>query len=602
MVLHCMASNRAILGVYLRACRPYWALLLSALVFFAIGSLCNTALPAFILRIIVNALSDTSLSREAATAIALRALALLLVTHIIMNITYRLGDITLIRGQSLVLRDVTVLAFSRLRQHSLTFFESTFTGSLVAKSRRFVRSFEIIHDRFVFGLFTLSIHLIASTIALTWAMQWIGGIFLVWCALFITVSFYLMQWRLTTDLEESEEDSRVTGVLADLLTNIRSVQVSGAGTREDAHFCGVATKEWRARLRAWNRHTVIYGVQGVLISLLELPVLYLSIRLWERGSLSIGDIVLMQTILAGGMRHMWELGRTMKDIAKALTNASELVDILEQPLEIAPPTFPRGGVIERGAIHFDNVRFGYTSGRPVLHGLTLHLLPGERVGVVGRSGVGKTTLGKLLLRFIDIQEGSVSIDGVDVRAYAVDLLRRSIGLVPQDPILFHRTIGENIAYGRPEASEKEIIAAAKRAHIHNVIVELQKGYNTLVGERGVKLSGGERQRVLLARVFLQNPPVILLDEPTSALDSESERVVQENLRLLMEGRTTIAIAHRISTIKAMDRIVVIDGGSITEEGTHEGLLAKNGFYARLWSHQINGFLPEETANEDTGKG
>lgn len=587
-----MASNRAILRVYLTACRSHLWPLLASLLFFAVGAVCNSTIIAVLLRAIIDALTDATDS-EAAFHAALVAFGWLVVTYVVMNAAYRIADVLVIRGQTLVLRDLTTLAFSRLRGHSLTFFENSFTGSLVAKSRRFVRSFETLHDRFVFGFFTLGVHLLAATAALAWASPWIAMMFVTWCVAFIIISYYLVRWRTPTDLEESEEDSRVTGILSDLLTNIRSVQVSGAGEREDRDFGDSAHREWKARIHAWYRHAIIYGVQGVMVSLLELPLLYMAIRLWREGVVSVGDIVLVQTLLLACSRHMWELGRSMKDFAKALSNASEFVDILEQPMEIASPPRPRGDIISQGSVTIENIRFGYGEGRPVLMGLSLSLRPGERIGVVGRSGTGKTTLTKLLLRFVDPQEGSVRIDGTDIRAFDLDILRRSIGFVPQDPILFHRSLRENIAYAKPEATDDEIIAAAKRAHVHEVIERLPKGYGTLVGERGVKLSGGERQRVLLARVFLQDPRIIVLDEPTSALDSASERIVQENLRLLMEGRTTVAIAHRISTIRAMDRIIVLENGAIAEEGTHDELLAKGGFYAVLWSHQINGFLPQE---------
>ncbi len=587
-----MASNKAVIGVYLRACRPHVFILSVSLLFFGIGFFCSTTVASIIFSQIVNALSDASAPREIVFNKVVVLFLWLCLNYAVFNFGYRVGDITLTKGQARVLRDLTAYAFSAIRVQSLTFFENEFTGGLVAKSRRFVASFEKIHDRFVFGFFMITINVVGISATLLWTSRLIGMIFIGWALVYIALSYYLMRWREVTDVEESEQDSRITGQLADALTNIRAVQASAMGDVEDVRFRDAAYAEWRVRKKAWGRHTTIYAIQAVLVVALEAPVIYLSLLLWRQGTFDVGEVVLIHTLILACTRHIWDLGRAMKDVARALSSSREFVEILQRVPDIRD-TGDRTLGRAKGDVRFDNVHFAYISGSPVLRGFSQHIAPGEKIGIVGRSGAGKTTLTKLLLRFVEPTEGTVTIDGTDLRTMQLNELRAAIGFVPQDPMLFHRSLRENIAYAKPEASRHEVEAAARKAHIHNVIAALPKGYDTLVGERGVKLSGGERQRVLLARVFLQDPSIVLLDEPTSALDSESERIVQENLRALMEGRTTLAIAHRISTVRAMDRIIVVEKGQIMEEGAHDELLAKKGFYAKLWEHQVNGFLPEE---------
>ena len=280
----------------------------------------------------------------------------------------------------------------------------------------------------------------------------------------------------------------------------------------------------------------------------------------------------------------------MTRLSKSFSNASEMVEIIDSPIDISDPKDPEVLKMKEGQIIFDHVVFAYKQGSGILNDFNLNIEAGERIGVVGTSGAGKSTITKLILRFSDVNLGSIKIDGQDIRNVTQDDLRSMIAYVPQDPILFHRTLKENIAYGKPDASDEDIIEASKRAHAHEFIQGLPQGYDTLVGERGIKLSGGERQRVAIARAMLKNAPILILDEATSSLDSVSETHIKYALDALMQGRTTIVIAHRLSTIEKMDRIIVMEKGEIVEQGSHGELIKRKGIYHNFWSHQYGGFI------------
>jgi ABC-type multidrug transport system fused ATPase/permease subunit len=291
--------------------------------------------------------------------------------------------------------------------------------------------------------------------------------------------------------------------------------------------------------------------------------------------------------------RLWSFSRIIRDLYESFADAKEMAEIMLRPHEIAQNEDAKTLIAEKGKIEFINVTFGFGDNPPVIRGLSLSIAPGERIALVGPSGAGKTTFVKLLMRFYDPKEGAVLIDGQRISDVDIVSLRNALALVPQDPSLFHRSLLENIRYGRPDASDDEVIAAARLANCDKFINVLPLGYETLVGERGVKLSGGERQRVAIARAFLRNAPILILDEATSSLDSESEGYIQDALLRLMQGRTTIVIAHRLSTIRHMDRIIVMEEGKISEDGTHEKLIKGGGKYSLLWSLQQGGFLQDE---------
>src|SRR3989344_3673316 len=331
-------------------------------------------------------------------------------------------------------------------------------------------------------------------------------------------------------------------------------------------------------------------IQHILIIIVQSVTLYLMIMLWLQGKISTGTIVLIETYMVMVSNDLWEFGNSLTRFMKSTADMKEMVDIFEITPDILDLKNPEALKIKNGHIVFKDVSFKYQSGQEVFNNFNLDIKPGERVGLVGHSGAGKSTITNLVLRFVDVVDGSIIIDGQDIRNVTQDDLRSTISFVPQESVLFHRTIRENISYGKQNATDEEIISAAKKAHADEFISKLHKKYDTFVGERGVKLSGGERQRVAIARAMLKDSPILILDEATSSLDSVSESYIQDAFNELMKGKTTMVIAHRLSTVQKMDRIIVLDHGKIAEEGTHKELLDKNGVYAELWSHQTGGFL------------
>ena len=318
--------------------------------------------------------------------------------------------------------------------------------------------------------------------------------------------------------------------------------------------------------------------------------MYLLIKLWLKGQISTGTVVLIQTYMITIYEKLWDLSNAMMKFTKSAAEMKEVVEIFETVPDIEDPKNPEKLNMTKGHLVFNNVSFSYKNGQEVFSNFSIDIAPGERIGLVGHSGAGKSTFTNLILRFSDVSAGGVTIDGQDIRNVTQDDLRSVISYVPQESILFHRTIRENIAYGKDNATDEDVIEVAKKAYAHDFIEKLPYKYETYVGERGVKLSGGERQRVAIARAMIKDAPILILDEATSSLDSVSETYIQKAFDELMKNKTTIVIAHRLSTISKMDRIIVLEDGKITEQGTHADLIARGGDYADLWNHQVGGFI------------
>jgi ATP-binding cassette subfamily B protein len=393
---------------------------------------------------------------------------------------------------------------------------------------------------------------------------------------------------------EAARQSDQTALLADAITNVNTITTFASEKQEFKRFEKATDEKYNASLNLFRyamKTEVMSHSMTASINMIALTVGILAVTTYHA---KVSVLVLAIAYTSAITERLWQFGRTVRNINKALGDAAEMTEILQLEPEIKDPTEPKKLIIKEGSIDFENVKFSYAENksRAVFPDLSLHVPGGQKFGLVGHSGGGKTTITKLVLRFMDIQGGKITIDGTDIRDVTQHDLRSQISYVPQEPLLFHRSIAENIGYGKPGATEAEIIRAAKLAHAHEFIKDLPHGYDTMVGERGVKLSGGQRQRVAIARAMLKDAPILVLDEATSALDSESEKLIQDALWKLMQGRTAIVIAHRLSTVQHMDQIVVLEQGKIVEQGSHKELLEQNGVYAGLWNHQSGGFLEE----------
>lgn len=486
---------------------------------------------------------------------------------------------------SRVMKDLTDSTFSYLQRHSHRFFIDNYAGALGKRVGKFASSFETIANQSLFEIGPTAIKIIVINGILFWKNVTIGSTFLAWTLLFVCFNILFARWKLKYDIARSEMETKVTANLADTISNAINLKLFAATDREISRFKNITGDHERARQKCWWLGWSSESIQGISIRVLDIAVLLIALHYWRMGVITLGDFILLRSYFSDLTNHVRGLGSNIRKTYEALADANETTEFLVLRHEVVDVENAPELSVRKGGVRIENITFSY-GGKEVIRDFKLTIKPGEKIGIAGTTGSGKSTILKLLMRLYDLTEGRILIDKQDIAHVTQDSLHHVIAYVPQDPILFHRTLLENIRYGRPSATDKEVIEAARRAHCHEFISSFPHGYNTLVGERGVKLSGGERQRVAIARAFLMNAPILILDEATSSLDSETEAFIQDSLRQLMQGRTVIAVAHRLSTIHEMDRIVVIERGKVKEEGTHVALLKKpNGRYRELWRRQ-----------------
>ncbi|RFU46656.1 ABC transporter ATP-binding protein [Paraburkholderia sp. DHOC27] len=487
-----------------------------------------------------------------------------------------------------MMSQIAANAFHRVQRFSTDWHANNFAGSTVRKITRGMWALDILNDTLLIALFPSLVMLVGSTVLLgaRWPLMGLvvglGSVLYIAVTAMLSLGFVAPAARLA-----NAWDTRMGGALADAVSCNAVVKAFGAELREEALLARIIGK-WRHRTRrTWVRGTLNGGVQGGMLVLIQASILGAALLMWARGRASVGDITFALTMFFMLQGYLREVGMHIRNLQRSVNDMEELVSLEKQPLGIDDAPGARPITIGKGEIRFEHVTFHYGALATALYDdFSVRIAPGERVGLVGHSGSGKTTFIKLIQRLYDVTGGRITIDGQDIAHVTQASLRSQIAIVQQEPVLFHRSLAENIAYARPGASRAEIERAAKLASAHDFIVTLPNGYDTLVGERGVKLSGGERQRVAIARAFLADAPVLILDEATSSLDSESEVLIQQAMERLMVGRTTLVVAHRLSTVRALDRLLVLDKGRIVEEGSHDALIQlDNGLYRRLFERQ-----------------
>jgi ATP-binding cassette subfamily B protein len=532
--------------------------------------------------------ADNPAARHAALA-AFGAIVALGLTSIILRM---IGLRAIVPFTLKIMSDVAQDAFVRVQRFSTDWHANSFAGSTVRKVTRGMWALDLYNDTILMALLPSLMVLLGSVVLLGLHWASLGLVIAIGALIYVSMTVaFSTQYIAPAARVSNAWDTKVGGTLADALTCNAVVKSFGAEQREDARLMRVIDR-WRRRVnRTWLRYISTNAVQLSVLLCLRGSVIGGSLLLWLAGKASPGDVTYVLTSYYIIHAYLRDVGMHVNNLQRSVNDMEELVEIHDQPIGIADAADAAPIAIDGGRIQFEDVTFHYGGHRaPLYDGLSIDIRAGERVGLVGRSGSGKTTFVKLVQRLYDISGGRILIDGQDIAKATQQSLRSQIAIVQQDPILFHRTLAENIAYGAPGASMAAIEQAARLANAHDFILRLPKGYGTLVGERGVKLSGGERQRVALARAFLADAPVLILDEATSSLDSESEALIQEAMVRLMKDRTSIVIAHRLSTVRSLDRILVFDRGEIVEQGTHAALTARrDGIYRSLFERQVTEF-------------
>ena len=583
-----MTAIKMVLRHYFKCMRANWKIILPALLLPGLGSIFVLYVPPLFIAKILTQYSTSGTVNDQIW----RYVAWLTGAWLFGEMLWRIGIYFLIKAEASGVRQLYLKAMNYLLAKDIAFFNNHFAGSLTKKTIGYAKNYETFLDIFAFNISPNLLPLFFVLVVLWKFSPWLDLILLGLTASTLLIIIPLIRRRQRLVAAREVASNIVAGYIADTISNMQVVRAFSQEPSEVANH-KKNVKDYITKMeKAWHyQNSRIEMTISPLYVLTNVVGLIFALFIGQQG-FSIEAVFLTFSYFANFTRVMWEFNRVYRNMENAITDAAQFTELLLEEPRIYDQPKPQKFKLGKGEVHFKDISFRYHDAgeEHLFNHFNLHIKPGEKIGLVGRSGSGKTTITRLLMRFMDMDEGAILIDGQNISKVRQADFRGKIAYVPQESVLFHRSLADNIRYGKLDASDKAVRNAAKLAYAAEFIEKLPKGYETLVGERGVKLSGGQRQRVAIARAMLKDAPILVLDEATSSLDSESEKYIQEALWKLMKNRTAIVVAHRLSTIQKMDRIVVLDRGKIAEEGTHKELLAKNGIYASLWAHQSGGFL------------
>lgn len=545
-------------------------------------ALCGALLPQ-VLSLIIGTVTRGAATDVSAVTHAVVAFVALCVGELVFG---RVGSAVQLRLAPRQRQYVARALFRYLHRHSHRFLTENFAGALAHRISETSHGVNQVLFATLTEFWPMSIVITVANVLLLRSSPLLGAFTATWSLAFIVASLYLARRTQPLSSAASRARSRTAGAVVDSVTNHATVRLFARLEHERERLADAQSQELTTVLRANLAMEQVRLFQFTASALLKGGTVVLAVWLWQRGRIRVGDFVMAVSLSLLIIAEVRNLSRRFLELFEALGNVSEGVRSIFKPHELADLSGASDREIARGSIQFSDVHFRYAEGASVFNGLSLTIPAGQRVGLVGLSGSGKSTFVSLLLRLYDPQDGTIAIDGHDLRSMTQDSLHRQVGLIPQDPTLFHRSLRENIRYGRTGASDAEVEQAALRAHAHDFIASLPEGYDAMVGERGVKLSGGQRQRIAIARVMLKDAPLLVLDEATASLDTLTEQAIQSTLDDAMQGKTVVVIAHRLSTVAHLDRILVFSRGKVVEDGDHQSLLAQGGVYASLWSVQV----------------
>ena len=546
----------------------------------------------YVMSLIVDRISVQPVAADQVFAVFGPYIVALILINLLGQACSKLQDYTSWKLQIKVNYDLATMAFDALSNQSMTFHSNRFGGTLVSQTAKFMSAYTLLMNTITFPFLPVLCSITFTCALLIPVVPLYAAVLMVLLAIYATISYVMYKRILHLNEKAAGAQNQLSGELSDAVTNILAVKTYGREDYERALF-DTANREVVARDSQRMRSSLLRGIITASITVIIMSVVTVFIaggNAWF--NISPGTVIIMFTYTYTVTNQFNFINTGLQRLNQAFGDASGMTQVLDEPRLVADKPNAQPLVVELGDIDFNHIGFNYTDGgvvTEVFDDFNLHIPAGQRVGLVGISGSGKTTLTKLLLRLADIQEGNIYVDGQNIADITQQSLRQQIAYVPQEALLFHRSIAENIAYGKPDATLDEIKEAARLANALEFIEKLPQGFETITGERGIKLSGGQRQRIAIARAILADAPILVLDEATSALDSESEALVQEALGNLMQGRTSLVVAHRLSTVASLDRIVVLSEGKIVEDGTHAELVAKNGDYAHLWNRQTGAY-------------